>query len=340
MKTNKWSLWILLVIATFAFSACGGEYDPSGEYYYEQGNNNEDLTTFADESETSVDDVVDYEDPTEFSYETDNIRRAAITSRNLSIANFNIQVFGKTKADKPAVMDVLAKTIAQFDIVSIQEIRDSSDYAIKKLEQAVDALGTDYSYIIGPRVGRTYSKEQYAFMYKTSSITPYTSFTYDDSASDIFQREPFMAKFKAKSSKFSFVLISIHTDPDDAEKEISALTNVVASAQTLFAPEKDYIILGDLNADCNYFDEDDTTNPLRGPDYLWLTTNDMDTTVATASCTYDRIIITNKYTKSDYAGVSGVFKFETLIGPTLLDPSRISDHYPIYATFYKSKDTN
>ena len=44
----------------------------------------------------------------------------------LKIASFNIQVFGVTKADNKFVMDVLARTIAEFDIVAIQEIRISA----------------------------------------------------------------------------------------------------------------------------------------------------------------------------------------------------------------------
>lgn len=38
---------------------------------------------------------------------------------NITIASFNIQVFGTTKAAKVEVMKVLAKTIARFDIVAI-----------------------------------------------------------------------------------------------------------------------------------------------------------------------------------------------------------------------------
>ncbi len=34
----------------------------------------------------------------------------------ISIAAFNIQVFGKTKAGKPEVMEILARTISEFDI--------------------------------------------------------------------------------------------------------------------------------------------------------------------------------------------------------------------------------
>ncbi len=110
--------------------------------------------------------------------------------QTITIANFNIQVFGKSKAGKPSVMKVLAQTITNFDIVAIQEIRDKSGTAIKKLETVVDALGTDYDYIIGPRLGRTSSKEQYAFIYNTETIVAGEVYTYDDSEKDLFHREP------------------------------------------------------------------------------------------------------------------------------------------------------
>jgi len=72
----------------------------------------------------------------------------------IKIASFNIQVFGKTKAEKNDVMEILSQTIAEFDIVAIQEIRDKSGTAIEKLESLVDSLGTDYEYILGPRLGK------------------------------------------------------------------------------------------------------------------------------------------------------------------------------------------
>ncbi len=64
---------------------------------------------------------------------------ASNSSETITIASFNIQIFGKTNAKKPEVMKVLAKTIAQYEIVAIQEIRDKPETAIKKLEKEVDA---------------------------------------------------------------------------------------------------------------------------------------------------------------------------------------------------------
>jgi hypothetical protein len=48
----------------------------------------------------------------------------------ITIASFNIQVFGQTKASKPEEMEILVDIIHRYDIVAIQEIRDAAGTAI------------------------------------------------------------------------------------------------------------------------------------------------------------------------------------------------------------------
>ena len=258
-------------------------------------------------------------------------------SDTIKIASFNIQVFGRSKASKPEVLEILSQTIASFDIVAIQEIRDKTETAIKGLEVAVDALGTNYDFIIGPRLGRTNSKEQYAFFYNTETVTSVGSYTYDEGGIDKYHREPLIALFKSKKGSFDVVIINIHVDPDDAKSEINSLPNVVVDAIVHFS-EKDVIVLGDMNADCEYFDENDQTSTLRGQAFRWLITNDMDTNVAASSCTYDRIISTLTLNE-DYTGVSDIFRFDQMFE---LDcaAKEISDHYPVFAEFFVGKDTD
>lgn len=253
----------------------------------------------------------------------------------IAIANFNIQVFGVSKAGKPAVMETLGHVITRFDIVAIQEIRDKSGTAIKALEKKVDGHGHDYEVVVGPRLGRTSSKEQYAYMYRTDALDFITSYTYDDSAEDLFHREPFIAHFKAKGGDFSFVLITIHTDPDEATSEINALPAVMADARTHFPDESHFLILGDLNADCSYYDEEDSASELRSIDYQWLITNAMDTNLARSQCTYDRIIMTSE--TAPYAtGHANVFRFDTEYGLSAKQAKAVSDHYPVYGVFATS----
>jgi endonuclease/exonuclease/phosphatase family metal-dependent hydrolase len=256
----------------------------------------------------------------------------AYASDTITIASFNIQVFGKTKASKTDVMSILANTISRFDIVAIQEIRDKSGTAIKKLEEAIDATGSDYTVIIGPRLGRSSSKEQYAFIYRTETVEPIGNlYTYPEpNGTDPFYREPFIGEFKAKSGNFDFILITVHTDPDEATEEIRALNNVLIQAKTHYPKEDDFIILGNLNADCDYYKESQH-NPIIGT--TWLIPNTADTTVKDTVCTYDRIIITNQVVE-DYTGIAKVFRFDEKYHMSPEMAAKVSDHYPVYAVFF------
>jgi hypothetical protein len=135
---------------------------------------------------------------------------------------------------------------------------------------------------------------------------------------------------------YSF-LINIHVDPDDANKEINQLDNVVTFAKMKFPDEKDFMIMGDLNADCRYFDEDDRSNKLRSNEYVWLIDNNADTNLAKKSCTYDRIIVTQDLI-NDYAGNCGVLLFDEEYGLNPKEAKKVSDHYPVYCKFHTTKD--
>jgi len=226
----------------------------------------------------------------------------------ISIASFNIQVFGRYKFSKPKVMEILALPISQFDIVAVKEIRDKTGSAIKALEVAVDNLGTDYSFVIGPRLGRTSSKEQYALMYKTSLFQIVGSYTYADGR-DAFHQETHIIHLSVVGKSFDFVIIIIHTDPDEATQETNSLPIVITNAQNHFN-EKDVILLGDLNADGDYYDEKNNTLPLRDSAYTWLIANDVDTNVSASSRKVDRIFITAS-TREDYIlNTAKTFRFE------------------------------
>ncbi len=257
----------------------------------------------------------------------------------IRIASFNIQIFGQTKIGKADVMDILSNIARNFDLIAIQEIRDISETTMPTYKSMINAMeGPDYDFIIGPRLGRSTSKEQYAYLYNTETIGAVGSgVTYPDD-SDVFEREPFIAAFEALGGNFDFVLIVNHVKPDDAENEINNMPDVVSYAQQIYAGEGDFIVLGDLNADCSYFDEDGPT-PLRSTEYTWLIENTADTTTKTTDCTYDRIIITGG-ALGDYTGDSGVYGFDTVYGLTYDETTAVSDHYPVYAEFSTNQDTD
>ena len=257
-----------------------------------------------------------------------------VEGESIRIAAFNVQVFGKTKREKEDVMGYLALIAREFDVVLIQEIRDASgETAPSYLALINQAGGPAYAYVESPRLGRTTSKEAYAYFYNTESVELIegSERVYNDTG-DVFEREPFIAGFR--SGGFDFTLVGIHTKPDDAYNEIGNLTLVVQSILDGDPQEGDVIVLGDFNADGSYFDEGDTGNPLKDPAYFWVVADEVDTMTKT-DWTYDRMVMTNATHGWEYVeGSASVLYFDEEYG--IEDPElvwAISDHYPIYAEF-------
>ncbi len=257
----------------------------------------------------------------------------------IKVGAFNLQIFGTAKASKPEVMGVLSEIIRNFDVIAVQEIRDESQTALPALKDAVNSIGSpQYDYVVSDALGRTTSKEQYAYFYNTQTIRQIGDpYIYPDST-DMFQREPYIAEFKSRSGSFDFVAITIHTEPDNATQEINDLPKVVDNAKSRYPDEGDFIIMGDLNADCSYFNEN-SQSPLKGSDYNWVINNSVDTTTKSTNCTYDRIIITNPV-KTCFTGDSGVFRFDTAYNLNYDSTIAVSDHYPVYAVFWNNRDTD
>ena len=166
---------------------------------------------------------------------SDNLDLGGNQSSNetLRIGAFNIQVFGISKASKPEVMDVLADIIRTYDIIAIQEIRDKSQTALPALVDLVNTDGSQYDYVVSERLGRTTSKEQYAYIFNTQTVELTSNpQTYPEpSGSDPFHREPYIASFRALNGNFDATFITIHADPDEATDEINGLGAVVTYAQ-------------------------------------------------------------------------------------------------------------
>jgi len=250
----------------------------------------------------------------------------------VKVAAFNIQIFGVTKREKTEVMNILAQTVREFDVVLVQEIRDSSETTAPIFLDAINGLdGPDYAFIRSERLGRSSSKEAYAYFYNTESVQYLadTAFVFND-VDDVFEREPYIASFRAGG--FDFTLIGIHTKPDDAYNEIGNLT-IVFDYVLGSGDERDIIALGDFNADGSYFDEDSTANPLQGSEYIWVISNDFDTMTKTGR-TYDRMVMTDYTYSSEYiTDSSAVYYFDTVYGLNQSFTESVSDHYPIFAEF-------
>jgi len=252
----------------------------------------------------------------------------------IRIMSFNIQIFGSSKMARPEVVRILVDIVSKADIIAVQEVRSAN---IDPVEQFMALLPDTYQYVLGPRQGRSSSKEQYWVIYDSSKITVLEKDSWPDE-DDIFERSPYAVYFKTNGA-FDFILLNNHIQPRAAEKEIQALPRVVTYYADLWK-DPDVLVMGDFNADGEYFDSSLLESIFPDIEYKIIFTNE-DTTLAASHNTYDRFIIT-KSAVEDFTGNFGVVRFDEVYDFTDngVSPRRVSDHYPIWAMFWTDRDTD
>ncbi|MCU0712478.1 MAG: endonuclease/exonuclease/phosphatase family protein [Pirellula sp.] len=253
--------------------------------------------------------------------------------QTILIASFNIQVFGTSKMSKPGIPEHLAEVIRQFDVVAIQEIRDRSGSSLPLLLEYINSNGSRYDYIISPPLGRTVSKEQYAFVFNTETIISATEFSYlVEDSNDLLHREPLVARFVCKIAPgyqpFRFTLVNFHSDPDEAAQEIKVLSSVLKSIRNFeFANggEDDVIMMGDMNVEPRNFG-----TLAEVPGLSWLINEPTNTRKTKI---WDNILIDRELT-NEHTGRSGVLDLEQMFRITRDEALAISDHLPIWSEYY------
>jgi endonuclease/exonuclease/phosphatase family metal-dependent hydrolase len=271
-------------------------------------------------------------DPPAPSAAIDPAGRAALPpSDKISIASYNIQVFGTSKMQQNDLREILARTVRQFDVVAIQEVRSKDDTVLPRFLQAVNADGSRYDFVIGPRLGRTTSKEQYAFVYNTQRIElDSNSIATVGDPRDLLHREPMVARFRARTQPpeagFTFWLVNIHTDPDEVPQEVDALADVFAAVANANPQEDDVILLGDLNADETQFGRLGTI-----PGIAWIVPRTTATNTR-GTKTYDNLLFLREAT-AEFTGRWGVVNMQRAFQLSLDDALRVSDHLPVWGEF-------
>ncbi|XP_019618401.1 PREDICTED: deoxyribonuclease-1-like [Branchiostoma belcheri] len=262
----------------------------------------------------------------------------------LKIGSFNIRTFGRSKMSKPDVVNILLQTVERYDLFLVMEIRDSTQTAIYDfLDQLNDRTENPYSLILSDRLGRTSYKEQYAFFYKESAgLSVSGAYHYDDgdesSGNDTFAREPYVVWFNSSRTVVQeFVLIPVHTTPDQAVQETDLLYDVYLDAVARWGVD-DVMVLGDLNIDCSYVTsgEWDQIRLWTDPRFSWLIGNDADTTVSSTDCAYDRFVVAGEdFLNGTDVSSASVFNYKDAFNITQDLAYDVSDHWPIELDLYE-----
>ena len=255
----------------------------------------------------------------------------------VKVLSWNIENLGKSKASSDR-MDLIADVVDGFDIIAIQEVsnvHERSDSGCSRnvdscpghancglIEDAFDSRLDDwYKIVISDQV----KDERYMYIYDSRKVSLVDEFVVldvemgelcDPTEIGRMARQPYVGRFLVGEKEFT--LMQTHTSPSRNVEELEALYEFYNSVEGL-----NKIVLGDLNADCSYLREKDDIG-LRSLDWAL----DLDTTIAKSDCTYDQFA----FLDVGYVS-SGVVRFDLENGMTLEEADRISDHYPVWASF-------
>ncbi|MEX0819387.1 MAG: endonuclease/exonuclease/phosphatase family protein [Pirellulaceae bacterium] len=248
----------------------------------------------------------------------------------IKIATFNIQVFGQSKLSKPRAMDLLARIIRQFDVVAIQEIRSIDQDVMPRFVELINAAGRNYDFVIGPRLGDTSSKEQYAYVFDRQTIEIDRTFLYTVNDPDnLLHREPLVSWFRTRGpppdQAFTFTLVNVHIDPDVVATEMSVMDDVYRVVRDDGRDEDDVIVLGDFNADESHLGELGQVSGI-----TWAISG-IPTNVRRTK-QYDNIVFHSQATR-EFVGRSGVVDFMRDYNLSMEEALEVSDHMPVWAEF-------
>ncbi|KAM9476081.1 deoxyribonuclease I-like 1-like isoform 2-T2 [Clarias gariepinus] len=231
--------------------------------------------------------------------------------------------------------------ISRCDLSLIQEVRDAKGVAVSALLKNLNRFEKTnvYSYLESQRMGRNTYKEQYVYIYRKDVLQVQEQVYYHElkqtefNDTDVFPREPFIIKIHSPTSFLkSFIIIGHHSCPRKAMNEMEELFEVFQAVRKKWKTEN-VMILGDLNADCGYVTNKGLKKlKLRNdPKFLWLITDEQDTTVRDKThCAYDRIIVHGKTLISRIVPDSAQpFNFKREFSLTEQEALEVSDHYPV-----------
>ncbi|XP_072136951.1 deoxyribonuclease 1 like 4, tandem duplicate 1 [Mobula birostris] len=255
----------------------------------------------------------------------------------MKIAAFNIKQLGEAKISKQEIVSDIVEILLRYDIILIMEYRDKSEEVAEQLQEELNKQSTyHYSYKVSKPLGRGRYKEQYLFIYRDDIVQVERVFQYDDvqpGDEDAFSREPFVIQFKSPTTVVQdFVLISQHTAPEDAVKEIDELYDVVLKIIEEWNTEN-IMILGDFNADGRYVSKNEmkTIRLRTDKNFYWLIGDEEDTTTRLSTDqAYDRIVVHgNTFYQGIVPNSAKPFNIQDELGWTEERALKISDHYPV-----------
>ncbi|XP_041638502.1 deoxyribonuclease-1-like [Cheilinus undulatus] len=257
----------------------------------------------------------------------------------MKIAAFNAKNLGWKKVTDETVVHHLTKIMSRYSVVVILEVMDKSGTAMERLLQELNTTTCNqnhrYSMTASGQLGRDTYKEKFVCFYREDEVSLVACHQYEDNQAgdeDAFAREPFILRISCPSTVVKdLVLVPVHTKPDDSEKELDELHDVVEAVRKKWNTDN-IMILGDFNADGRYLSKKKKRKiRICSAPYHWLIEDDVDTTSSNCNDhTYDRIVVFGRsMLDAVVPGSAKSFNFQREFELSDEETLSVSDHYPV-----------
>jgi deoxyribonuclease-1-like protein len=257
-------------------------------------------------------------------------------SAALKVVSWNLSRFGQAKVNneafaekyKTSVMKIIVDAVKEYDLIVLQEVV-SQDTAMALLKEVSLATGDSYDILVSNPVNPP-GLERYAYLYRKRALKVVDSYSYAD-ADNLFSRDPFVVEFSTTQAAVkNFFVIPIHTEPDRAVQEINALAKVYEDAVQRWNL-KNGVLIGDMNADCQYVKKSDweKVSLSKDPRFLWLIKTGLDTASMNSECTFDRIIVAGDKLRANAVNAGLGEDFVVKYNLEVKEARQVSDHFPV-----------
>jgi hypothetical protein len=245
------------------------------------------------------------------------------------LATFNLGRFDEAKQANPRVTDILSRLFSQFDLIAVQGIHSKNQGVLIRLTEQMHAVS-----------GRTFNFATSAAQQR-DAVEHYSAFLFDQTRFDVdrtavqfvedrrFRTKPLVGVFRTRgpsqAEAFTFTLINVATDPDNAPLELDLLADVYRTVRDDGRNEDDIILLGDLESDDAHLGR---LGHLLGVEPLL---SGVPTTVRGTQL-LDNILL-NRRATCEFIGRVEVVDMQREFGLSMSDVLAVSEHLPAWAEF-------
>jgi hypothetical protein len=172
----------------------------------------------------------------------------------IRIATLQLGALDERKVVSPTAAGGLAQLARQFDLLAIQNVQARDQGVLMAFVEAINSTGRHYDFVTAPAVGREPVRQYSAFIFDRATIeVDRATVAVVVDPTHKFRRPPLVAAFRARgpdpSEAFTFTLINVHTDAQQAAEELDALADVFRAVRDDGRGEDDIILLGNLGTD-------------------------------------------------------------------------------------------